>query len=117
MIQLGVVQAVKDLAADGADGGASGSGGGDGREAGTPATNWAPSWATCTSSWPRAAGPHPSIPFNLTVTNIVHYGCTRAHSHPCRASSKYLYLLAFTPLSLKPLQYSRLLHQRYSYVR
>jgi len=38
MIQLGVVQAVKDLAADGADGDASGSGGGGGREAGTPAT-------------------------------------------------------------------------------
>jgi len=34
MIELGVVQAVEDLAADGA----SGSGGGGGREAGTPAT-------------------------------------------------------------------------------
>jgi hypothetical protein len=38
MIQLGVVQAVKDLAADGASGDASGSGGADGREAGIPAT-------------------------------------------------------------------------------
>jgi hypothetical protein len=38
MVQLGVVQAAKDVAVDIADGGASGSGGGGGREAGTPAT-------------------------------------------------------------------------------
>jgi len=42
MIQLGVVQAVKDLAADGADGDASGSAGAGGREAGTPATKKEP---------------------------------------------------------------------------